>query len=67
AVRKLASQENVIVIRFFEAMQMINKGAGSGLPADEFERNELGYDCVAQYVAQAITLSVFAKTMPSRR
>jgi acyl-CoA thioesterase-1 len=68
ALRKVAAQENVIVVRFFEAMQIIEQAAREGaLPvADEFERSEAGYNCLAQYVARAITLGVFAKTMPKR-
>jgi acyl-CoA thioesterase-1 len=67
-LRKVAAQENVMVIRFFEAMRIINQAAteGPGPVADEFERNEAGYNCLAQYVAQAITLGVFAKNMPKR-
>jgi acyl-CoA thioesterase I len=65
-LRRLAVQENVIVIRFFEAMQIVEQAARAGaVPvADEFERSEAGYDCLAQYVARAITLGVFAKSMP---
>ena len=67
-LRKLATDENVIVIRFYEAMQIINQvsGVASAPVADEFERNEAGYNCLAQYVARAITLGVFAKNMPRR-
>ena len=67
-LRKLAAQENVVVIRFFEAMQIINQAQGSGPePVSEaFERDEAGYNCLAQYVARAITLGVFAKNMPKR-
>ena len=67
-LRKLAAEENVIVIRFYEAMQIINQvsGVASAPVADEFERNEAGYSCLAQYVARAITLGVFGKNMPSR-
>jgi acyl-CoA thioesterase-1 len=66
SLRRLAVQENVIVIRFFEAMQIVEQASREGaLPvADEFERSEAGYDCLAQYVARAITLGVFAKGMP---
>jgi acyl-CoA thioesterase I len=67
-LRKLAAQENVIVIRFFEAMQIINQ-AQSTAPepvAEEFSRDEAGYNCLAQYVARAITLGVFAKNMPKQ-
>jgi acyl-CoA thioesterase I len=67
-LRKLAMAENVIVIRFYEAMQIINQAAGTTgqAVAEDFERNEAGYNCLAQYVARAITLGVFAKNMPKR-
>jgi lysophospholipase L1-like esterase len=67
-LRKVAAQENVIVIRFFEAMQIIDQASANGREpvADDFERNEAGYNCLAQYVARAITLGVFAKNMPKR-
>jgi lysophospholipase L1-like esterase len=67
-LRKLAAQENVIVIRFFEAMQIINQAQNTGLEpvAEEFSRDEAGYNCLAQYVARAITLGVFAKNMPKQ-
>jgi hypothetical protein len=67
-LRKLAAQENVIVIRFFEAMQIINQAQQSGPEpvAEEFSRDEAGYNCLAQYVARALTLGVFAKSMPKR-
>ena len=67
-LRELAAQENVIVIRFFEAMQIINKAqdAAPEPVAEEFAHDEAGYNCLAQYVAHAITLGVFAKNMPKR-
>jgi acyl-CoA thioesterase I len=66
SLRRVAAQENVIVVRFFEAMQIIEQAAASAPEptAVEFERNEAGYNCLAQYVARAITLGVFAKDMP---
>jgi lysophospholipase L1-like esterase len=67
ALRRLAARENVLVIRFYEAMQILNRAAGAGGPiADQFERSEAGYNCLAQYVARAITLGIFAKSMPKR-
>jgi lysophospholipase L1-like esterase len=68
ALRRVAAQENVIVIRFFEAMQIIAQAQNAGPEpvTEEFERNEAGYNCLAQYVARAITLGVFAKNMPKR-
>ncbi len=68
ALRRVAAQENVIAIRFFEAMQIINRVESGtvALVADDIEHNEAGYNCLAQYVARAITLGVFAKNMPKR-
>lgn len=64
-LRQVAAKEKVIVIRFYEAMEILNKAAETGQPvAEQFERSEAGYDCLAQYVAHAITLGVFAKSMP---
>jgi lysophospholipase L1-like esterase len=66
-LRKIAAAENVPVVRFYEAMQIVNGAQEGQLPAaEEFERNEEGYNCLAQYVARAITLGVFAKNMPAR-
>ncbi len=70
ALRQVAAKENVIVIRFFEAMQIIDRieaQGGPALEADDIERTDAGYNCLAQYVARAITLGVFAKNMPKRR
>ena len=65
-LRRVAAQENVIVIRFFEAMQIIDQAQNATATpvAEEFARDEAGYNCLAQYVARTITLGVFAKNMP---
>jgi acyl-CoA thioesterase-1 len=67
-LRQVAVEENVIIVRFFEAMQIIEQAQreGAGPIAEHFERNDAGYNCLAQYVARAITLGVFAKAMPKR-
>ena len=66
-LRGVAARENVIVIRFYEAMEILSKSELSGQPvSDQFERSEAGYDCLAQYVAHAITLGVFAKGIQKR-
>ena len=50
-------------------MQILNQASGeTPMPAaEEFERNEAGYNCLAQYVARAITLGVFAKGTANRQ
>ncbi len=66
-LRRVAAQANVPVIRFYEAMEILNKAETTGQPVtDQFERSEEGYACLAQYVAHAITLGVFARNMPRR-
>ena len=56
----------MIVIHFYEAMEIINHAAATGPEpvAEEFARDKADYNCLAQYVARAITLGVFAKNMP---
>ncbi len=65
-LRNVAAEDNVIVVRFYEAMQIIDQASGAEPVAEAFERNEAGYNCLAQYVARAITLGVFAKHLPKR-
>lgn len=68
ALRNLASEESVMIVRFFEAMRILDNVAEADLSvAEEFERNEAGYNCLAEYVARAITLGVFAKDLPRAR
>ena len=67
-LRTVAAKENVIVVRFFEAIEILNRGDDATMPAaDEFERSEAGYNCLSQYVARAITLGVFARHLPHRQ
>jgi acyl-CoA thioesterase I len=62
-MRRIAAQENVIVVRRYEAMQLMEQAAkpGGDFVPDEFERTEEGYSCLAQYFARAITLGTFGK------
>lgn len=64
-LRTIATQENVMIVRRYEAMQFIAQTAktGGGFVPDEFERTEAGYNCLAQYIASAITLGVFGNGM----
>jgi acyl-CoA thioesterase-1 len=65
ALRKLATAENVIVLRLYEAMQILNQAAdGPETVSEEFSRIESDYNCLAQYVARAITLGAFGKNLP---
>ena len=67
-LRDIASKEHVMIIRRYEAMQFIaaTQDAGGGPGPDEFERTEAGYNCLAQYLASAITVGAFGKGMSGR-
>jgi acyl-CoA thioesterase I len=67
-LRSIAAKEHVMIIRRYEAMQFIAAAqqAGGGFGPDEFERTEAGYNCLAQYLASAITLGAFGKGMSGR-
>jgi lysophospholipase L1-like esterase len=62
-LRKIAAQQNVIIIRRYEAMQFLSQAEQVAVDslADELAQMEGGYDCLAQYVARAIALGVFGK------
>jgi len=64
-LRQIAAKENVLIVRRGDAMQLIEKAAaGEGaFRPDEFERTEAGYNCLAEYVARAIALGAFGKTL----
>lgn len=63
ALRRIARQENVIIVRRYEAMQLLTRAqrADPGAPADEFANSETAYDCMAQYVARAISVALFGR------
>jgi len=67
-LRDIATKEHVMIIRRYEAMQFIAaaQDAGGGFGPDEFERTEAGYNCLAQYLASAITLGAFGKGISGR-
>ncbi len=63
ALRRIAQQENVIIVRRYEAMEMIERArrAEPGSTVDEFANSETAYSCMAQYVARAISVAVFGR------
>ncbi len=67
-LRKVAAQENVMIVRRYEAQRLLQQAekSGGGLIPDEFERSEAGYVCLAQYMARAITLGIFGQSLRRR-
>jgi hypothetical protein len=64
-MRRIAAEENVIIVRRYEAVQLMEQAAtpGGDFVPDEFERTDAGYSCLAQYIARAITLGMFGKSL----
>jgi acyl-CoA thioesterase-1 len=67
-LRKIAAQEKVMIVRRYEAQRLLQQAhkSGGGLVPDEFERSEVGYVCLAQYMARAITLGIFGQSLRVR-
>lgn len=63
ALRRIAQEENVIIVRRYEAMELIEKAqrAEPGSAVDEFANSETAYNCMAQYVARAISVTLFGR------
>ena len=59
---RIASSDNVLYIRRYEAMQFIAKArAAPMMSADEFHLNDLGYRCMAEHIAQAVIANLFVR------
>jgi lysophospholipase L1-like esterase len=67
-MRRIAAQQKVMIVRRYEAQQLIAQATarGSALEPDEFPHDSTGYSCLAQYVARAITLGIFAPALRPR-
>lgn len=62
-LRKIATEENILYVRRYEAMLFIEQmRANEQLMApDQFHLNDLGYRCMAEHVARAVIVSLFSK------
>ena len=63
SLNRLSAAENVLRIRRYEAMEILSRTmreAGRPEP-QEFGLTEAGYNCMAQYVARAIAVGLYAK------
>lgn len=62
ALRDIATSENVLLVRRYEAMEFIEKAkAGPLMSPDELHLNDLGYRCMAEHVARALVVSAFLR------
>ncbi len=59
---KIASEENILYVRRYTAMQFIERARNATLTGpDDLHPNDLGYRCMAEHVAQAVIANLFVK------
>lgn len=62
ALRDIATDEGVLLVRRYEAMEFIEKAkSGALMSPDELHLNDLGYRCMAEHIARAMVVSAFMK------
>lgn len=67
ALQRVAAAETVAYVRRYDAMRFIaqNRANLQLMARDNFHLNDLGYQCMAEHVARAIIVSLFAKRRPA--
>lgn len=63
ALKRVAAEQNVIYVRRYQAMEYIAKTKATMrmMADDDFHLNDLGYQCMAEHIAQAVTANVFVR------
>ena len=62
ALQNLATEESVLLVRRFSAMQYLESTRGPKLlSSDELHLNDQGYRCMAEHIARAMVISSFLK------
>jgi len=63
-LRSIAREENVVIVRRSEAMQLLRQASGgAGVLPEDFSHTEAGYGCLAEYIARAIALGAFGRSL----
>lgn len=63
SLQKIAAEENILYVRRYDAMRFIAQRRANLqlLSGDNFHLNDLGYHCMAEHIAHALIVSLFAK------
>lgn len=66
-LQKIAKEENILYVRRYQAMRFIEQMRVNEriMSADHFHLNDLGYRCMAEHVARAVIINLFAKPVHS--
>lgn len=67
SLKAIASAENVLYVRRYDAMRYLAQTNANQqfMSSDNFHLNDLGYQCMAEHIAHAVILSLFAKNRPA--
>jgi acyl-CoA thioesterase I len=63
SLRKIAAEEHILYVRRYDAMRFIAQTRANLqlMAGDNFHLNDLGYQCMAEHIAHAVIVSLFAK------
>lgn len=63
ALKRVATEQNVLYVRRYQAMEYITKTKANlqMMADDDFHLNDLGYQCMAEHIAQAMTANLFVR------
>ncbi len=63
-LQRAAAAEGVLYVRRYDAMRFISRTRANLdlLSKDDFHLNDLGYQCMAEHVAHAVIVGIFAKS-----
>ena len=67
ALRDIATAENVLLVRRYEAMEFLERAKSVPLTSpDDLHLNDLGYRCMAEHIARAMVVSAFLRPKPAK-
>jgi lysophospholipase L1-like esterase len=63
ALKRVAAEQNVLYVRRYQTMEYIAKTKASlqMMAEDDFHLNDVGYQCMAEHIAQAVTANLFIR------
>ena len=67
ALRDIATAENVLLVRRYEAMEFIERARHTQMVSpDDVHLNDQGYRCMAEHIARAVVVSAFLRKKPGK-
>jgi len=63
SLKQVAADQNVVYVRRFQAMEYLARTKANlrMMADDDFHLNDLGYQCMAEHIAQAVTANIFVR------